>query len=823
MSERLPGWSVALVSGAALANEVLLTRYFAVVHWHHFATMMISLALLGFGASGTFVTVARPWLLDRFADAYVVNLLAFGVLAVAAPVAASALPFQAEQLLWDAWQPVWLAFTYLALALPFFCAGNAIALALLQWRTRAGRVYAADLAGAGTGSLLILGLLYLVPAELALKLIACVGPVAAIVALVELRSRRRAAFAAGGAALLVLAGVPGHWLRADPGEYKALSQALRVPATRIVETRSSPLGRVDVIESQRVPLRHAPGLSLMAANEPPPQLGLFTDGDGMDAITAATGDPSRLEFLRDSTGALAYQVAAPRTVLVVGAGGGLEVLRAREHGASRIEAVELNPQVAALMRREFVEYTGGLLTGPGVELVVGDVRGMLASHQRRYDLIQISLAGGPAGGLGGLNEDYVHTVEAFELYLSRLNPGGYLSITRYVQVPPRDGLKMLATAIATLEAAGAADPASRLLMIRSWQTVTLLVKNGVVSPDEVARMRRFCETRTFDVAWFPGMPRDLANVFNQLREPWFYDGATALLGREREQYIAHYDFDMRPATDDRPFFRNFFRWSSFAEAWRTRERGGMALLEAGYPVLVATVVQALLAGALLILAPLAVLRRRTEATRSVGRVFAYFACIGLAFLFVEVTFLQKLLRFVHHPTIALSVVLATFLLAAGAGSLWTSRVPQAGSARPRLVLAVAGIVAIGAVLAIAFDPLLARFDHWSLAAKIAISAALISPLAFLMGMPFPLALREIDPPLVPWAWGINGCASVVSPVLATLLAVDLGFTAVLCGALVLYVLTLAVFPRGAGAQIPDMRNRNTASSARRGRVRHSST
>jgi len=808
MSDRLPGWSVALVSGAALANEVLLTRYFAVVHWHHFATMMISLALLGFGASGTFVTLARRWLLDRFADAYVVNLLAFGVLAVAAPMAASALPFQAEQLLWDQWQPVWLACAYLALALSFFCAGNAIALALLAWRTRAGQVYAADLAGAGIGSVLILGLLYHVPTELALKLLACAGPLAAIVALVELRSRRRAVFAVAAVLLLVLASVPGHWLRAKPGEYKALSQALRVPATRIIETRSSPLGRIDVIESPRVPLRHAPGLSLMAVNEPPPQLGLFTDGDGMDAITAATNDRSRLEFLRDSTGALAYQVASPGSLLVVGAAGGLEVLRAREHGVGRIEAVELNPQVAALMRDEFAEYTGGLLAGPGVELVVGDVRGMLASHGRRYDLIQISPTGGVAGGLGGLNEDYVHTVDAFELYLSRLNPGGYLSLTRDVQVPPRDGLKLLATAIAALEAHGVADPASRLLMIRSWQTVTLLVKNGAVTADEIARMRRFCETRAFDVAWFAGMPRSLANVYNQLNEPWFYDGAAALLGRKREQYIERYAFDIRPPTDDRPFFRNFFRWSSFAEAWRTRDRGGMALLEAGYPVLAATLVQATLAGGLLILAPLAVLRRRAETTRGAGRVFAYFAGIGLAFLFVEVTFLQKLLRFVHHPTVALAVVLATFLTAAGAGSLWTSRLPHAGSIRRHLALAVAGIVGLGTLLAFAFDPLLARFDHWPLAAKIGLSTLLIAPLAFFMGMPFPLALRELEAPLVPWAWGINGCASVVSPVLATLLAVDLGYTAVLWLALAGYAIMPLIFPSAQSRErwLESMRN-----------------
>jgi hypothetical protein len=795
MSDRLPVWSVALVSAAALANEVLLTRYFAVVHWYHFATMMISLALLGFGASGTFITLARGWLLDRFERAYVANLVAFGILAVAAPLVASVLPFQAEQLLWDPWQPAWLATTYLALALPFFCAGNAIGLALLEWRTRAGRVYAADLVGAGVGSLAVLTLLYVVPSEVALKVLACAGPVAALVALVELRSRYRRAYVVAAAAFLALAGMPGAWLRAEPGEYKALSQALRIPGTRIVEERSSPLGRIDVTESERVPLRHAPGLSLMATSEPPPQLGIFTDGDAMDVITAATDDPARLEFLSASTGALAYHVASPRSVLVVGAGGGLEILRARQHGGVRIDAVEQNPQVVELLRRKFRDYAGGLVAQPGVELVVGDVRGALASHERRYDLIQLSLAGGSAGGLGGLNEDYAHTVEAFGLYLSRLTPGGYLSITRYVQVPPRDGLKMLATAIAALQAAGLSDPADRLLMIRGWQTVTLLVKNGAVTAGEVARIRRFCEAQAFDVAWFPGMPRALANVYNVLREPWFHDGARALLGPQRDRYIADYAFDIRPATDDRPFFRNFFRWSSFAEAWKTRERGGMALLEAGYPVLAATLVQATLAGGLLILAPLAALRRRAEATRGVGRVFTYFACIGLAFLFVEVTFLQKLLRFVHHPTVALAVVLATFLLAAGAGSLWTARSTHPGSARRSLAFAVAGILVLGAVHSLAFDPLLARLDGWPLAPKVATSAALIAPLAFLMGMPFPLALRELEAPLVPWAWGINGCASVVSPVLATLLAVDLGFTAVLWLGLALYMLTLTARPR----------------------------
>jgi hypothetical protein len=795
MSERLPLWSVAIVSSAALANEVLLTRYFAVVHWHHFAYMMISLALLGFGASGTFIALARRWVLDRFARAFIANLLAFGIFAIVGPLVAASLPFRAEELLWNPWQPLWLAATYVVLAIPFFCAANAIGLALLVYREQVGRVYAADLVGAGIGSLLILALLYVLPPEQALKLLAAAGFVAALVATLELRLRDRRWLLAGTLGMALLAVFPGQWLRPEPGPYKGLSQALRIDGARVIIERSSPLGRISVIESPRVPLRHAPGLSLMAASEPPPQLGLFTDGDGMDAITAADADPRRLEFLRAATGALAYRVAAPRSVLVLGAGGGLEILRARHLGASRIDAIELNAQIANLIRGDFRDYTGGLLEQPGVELEVGDARGYLASSSWRYDLIQMSLVGSAgAGGLAGLNEDYLHTVEAFRLYLSRLNPGGVLSITRYVQVPPRDGLKLLATAITALEAAGVPEPGRRILMIRGWQTVTLLVKHGDVTAAEIARMQEFCDQYAFDVAWFPGMPRDLANVYNELREPWFHDGARALLGPGRNRYLANYAFDIRPATDDRPYFQNFFRWSSFTEAWQARGRGGMALLEAGYPVLAATVAQALFAGFLLIVAPLVVLRRRAEVSRGKGRVFVYFACIGLAFLFVEVAFLQKLLRFVHHPTVALAVVLATFLVAAGAGSYWTARSTRSDSGRRHLAIAVGGIVIVGALYSVAFDPMLARLDPWPTAVKAAVAAVLLAPLALLMGAPFPLALRELEAPLVPWAWGINGCASVVSPVLATLLAVDFGFTAVLWLALSIYAITVPAFP-----------------------------
>ncbi len=794
MSERLPLASVALVSSAALANEILLTRFFAIVHWHHFAYMMISLALLGFGASGTFLFLARRWLLRHFAPAFTASLLLFGVFSILGPVVAQALPFRAEELLWNPWQPLWLVATYLVLSTPFFCAATAIGLALVAYRAQVGRVYAADLVGAGVGSLLILGALYVFAPEQALRLLSATGFIAAVVASLELRWRNTGWLAASLVGLILVASVPNAWLRPQPGPYKSLSQALLVSGTRIVTERSSPLGRVTVIESPRVPLRHAPGLGLTSASEPPPQLGLFTDGDHMNAITAASDDSRRLAFLAETTSALAYRVANPQSVLVLGAGGGLEILRARYLGAKRIEAVEINPQVAHLLTSDFSDYTGRLVEQPGVALHVGDARGHLALDDRHHDLIQMSQVSSAGGGLGGLNEDYLQTIEAMQLYYQRLTPGGFLSITRFVQVPPRDGLKLLATVIAALRAAGVRDPGSRLLMIRGWQTVTLLVKNGEVTADETSRLREFSDRHSFDVAWFPGMRRELANRYNVLPEPWFYDGARALLGAEREQFIAAYPFDIRPATDDRPYFQNFFRWSSFEEAWRAKGRGGMALLEAGYAVLAATLVQALFAGMVLIVLPFLVLRQQRTARNARWRVLVYFTSIGIAFLFVEIAFLQKLLLFVHHPTVALALILATFLIAAGLGSAWTAR-GNGEDARRRLSIAVAGIFLLGVLYSVIFDPLIAALSGWPLIARAGVAVLLLAPLAFLMGAPFPLALRQLEEPLVPWAWAINGCASVVSPALATLLAIDLGFTVVLSIALALYLVILSVFPQ----------------------------
>ncbi|MEZ5541817.1 MAG: SAM-dependent methyltransferase [Pseudomonadota bacterium] len=803
---RIPLLSVALLSVSVLAYEILLMRLFSIIQWHHFAYMVISLALLGYGVSGTLVTLLRARLLAHFAAVYTGCIGAFALSAVYGFLLAQQVPFNAELVLWDARQSLWLLLLlYLLLATPFLFAATAIALALMRHSDEIGRLYAFDLAGAGLGGLVVIGLLFLFPPLQALAAIGLLGLLAAAIAVRETGladGRRLRALLGAGAVVLLGAGLNSE-LHLSP--YKGLSQTLLIPGTRLTEQYSSPLGLLSVVESAQVPLRHAPGLSLLATQEPPPQLGVFTDGDAMTAITRDSGDRSALTWLDQTTSALPYHLHDIGTALILGAGTGADVLQADSLGVTRISAVELNPQVVALVRDRHAAYAGHLYQRVAVH--VAEARGFVAGSSARYDLINIALLdafGAAAAGLYALNESYLYTVEALEDYLGHLNPGGYLSITRWVTLPPRDTLKLFVTALAALEHRGVKQAGRHLVLIRSWQTATLVIKNEPFTAAELARLRDFVRQRGFDTAWYDGMPAAEANRVNRLREPYFYDAARQLTGADRARYLDDYKYALTPATDNRPYFFHFFKWHVLPELLALRGQGGMPLLEWGYLVLVATLLQALLASVVLILVPLLALRRhataadvRTRAGR--GRVVVYFTAIGLAFLFVEMAFIQRFTLLLHHPLYAVATTLTGFLVFAGLGSRWSQRWTRQGRQARGTACAVAGIAGISLAYLGLLQVWPAAATGWPLPAKVMLVLVMIAPLAFCMGMPFPLGLSRLAataPGYLPWAWGVNGCASVISAVLATLLAIHCGFTTVILLAVTLYGIAALSVPGG---------------------------
>jgi len=796
---RPPYVSISLISATALAYEVLLTRLFSIVQWHHFAYMVISIALLGFGASGTFLAL-RSGLIERFTSVYVTNLTLFGLAALPCFLLAQQFAVHPEQLLWDPLQMLGVTVVYLLLALPFFFAANAIGLTLMRSRRAVPQIYAADLVGAGLGSIAIVGFLYLMFPMNVLKLVSALGLVAAAVAGWELRmggTGMRMIVISAVSLPVVLLVLPAEWLGLAISPYKSLPQQLNVIGAQVETVRSSPLGLLHVVASPTVPLRHAPGLSFNAAVEVPEQRAVFIDGDALTAIDA-DGTPDDFAYLDALTSALPYHLDRPAQVVVLGAGGGSLVRQALYHGTPSVTAVELDPQIVDLVRGDYHDFSGSLYDLDAVSVTIEEARGFIAGGAKHYDLIQVALVdsfAASSAGLYALNENYLYTVEALGEYYARLNQGGYLAISRWIKLPPRDTLKLFATAVEALRRAGVEEPAEHLLLIRGWQTSTLIVKRGRFSPNELERARRFCDSLSFDLAFYAGMPESLANRYNVLPQAFLYHGTRALLSDTPERFLANYKFNIEPATDDRPYFAYFFKWRTLPEIVSLRGRGGTPLLESGYLVLVVTLIQAVLISVVLIVLPLWKRIRAAGVRR--GYMAGYFTALGLGFLFIEIAFIQKFILFLHHPVLAVAAVLSSFLVFAGLGSYLAQRWRQRRRARHLVIVAVSAVTILGLGYALVlpdlvFKPLIGA----PMGIKLTLSLALIALLGIPMGMPFPLGVARLGDraqSLIPAAWAINGCASVVSAVLATVLAIHFGFTVVVLLAVGLYLLAAATF------------------------------
>ena len=788
-----------LISAAAIGYEILLMRVLSIVQWHHFAYMIISLALLGYGASGTFIAINKRWLERRFELSFAVSGLLFSITIVACYVLGQQVPFNALEIVWNPRQLINLSLIYLIFFVPFFFAACCIGLAFSCRRSSISRIYFFDLLGGGLGATLIIGLLFVLSPQNALIVLAALALSASIFVGARLTARKTLVAMQTLWFVALVFGLPQDWLGMRLSEYKGLSQAMQVVDSKVLTSSSSPLGLLTVVESPQVPFRDAPGLSLNTRFVPPEQLAVFTDGDAMSAITRFDGKLGTLGYLGDVTAALPYQLLTEPNVLILGAGGGTDVLLALYNGAARIDAVELNPQMTELVKVTYADFAGHLYDDSRVTVYTKEARGFVAQSSDQYDLIHIGLLDSFAAsgsGVQALNESYLYTVEAIRQYLKHTAPGGMLAITRWLKLPPRDSLKLVATVIEALRMEGVAHPGRQLALIRSWNTSTLLVRNGEFMKSDIDVLREFARSHSFDTAFYPSMPASDANRFNLLPQPYLYEGTSALLGEDADDFIERYKFNIAPATDNQPYFFHFLKWSALPEFVALLRRGGAGLIEWGYLILIATLVQAVIAGAVLIVLPLSHIKRSWP--RGTGtRMGSYFFLLGLAFLFVEIAFIQKFILFLSHPLYSVGVVLSGFLVFAGIGSACSGQLAQKAErfGHSPVAVAVAGISAIALLYLVLLPMLFQQLIGLPDGIKMVLSVLLIAPLAFCMGAPFPIGLNRVAdsaPDFIPWAWGINGFASVMSASLATLLAIAFGFTTVILLALGIYATAAAI-------------------------------
>jgi hypothetical protein len=766
-----------LLSAAALAFEINLTRIFSVSQFYHFAFMTVSLALLGYGASGSLLSLA-PGLARRPRRTLVACAYGFALTAVGGYGVTLLVPFDSFRVALEPTQWGVLALHYVVLALPFLFTGTATGLLLALHPETMGRTYAANMAGSAAGCLLALVAPPFVGAVGTVLLSAGMAGLAALFFIARhTRSLKTPALSIFLTLMFCLAAfrLPD-WLDLRLSPYKSLSYALLYPDSRLIFQRWNSFSRVDVVDAAAI--RSLPGQGFACTGQPPPQRGLFVDGDNLSPITRVT-ETADLQPITDCLlTALPYRLRPRGNTAVVNARGGFDLLVALAEGVESVAAVEPNPLVVEAVQDQGA-WAGNLYDHPQVARFEEEGRAFLARPGPRYAVILLSLPGTyhpVTSGAYSLREDYTYTVEGITAALERLDDEGLLAMVRWLQTPPSESLRAFALAVDALERVGE-HPADNLVALRSYNQMLILARRNPFTSEELHSIRAFAAPRAFDLVYAPDIVREEVNRYNVLPEPSYYRAFTALIeSDDRPAWFTSYGFAVEPPTDDRPFFNNFFRWEQARAVLEMAGHTWQPFGGAGYFVLLALLIVAILAAVLLVLLPLVTLRSSiaTDRGEHVLLNLLPFGLLGLAYLLVEIPLLQRFILLLGHPTYAMALVLGALLLFSGVGSLISSRV--------HLEVALGSLVGV-IVLSWAVLPTMSEILlRVSLPLRMLAAVAELAPLGILMGIPFPRCLNRLQrnaPGLVPWAWGVNGALSVIASVLAALTSLSWGFGAVL--------------------------------------------
>jgi hypothetical protein len=756
---------LGLISAASLAFEITLTRLFAVQQFYHFAFLVVSLAVMGFAASGV-VLAAQPKHppLQHLA-------LAFAAACVLVYATINLLPFDSYSIAWDRKQVGVLLLYFLVATAPFFFTGWTVGACLADAGSEAHRPYAANLIGSAVGCPIALAALALLGGEGAVALAIVLGLLSALVLTPQPALRTVLGMLSIITLLIGIFTPTAFELRLSP--YKALSMIRLAPDADTTLTHWSTSSRVDVVESSTIHV--FPGLSMNASVTLPTQASLFTDGDGPSPISAVnpnTPDATKLASFMPAS--LAYELYPQARTLILRPGGGLDAVIALAAGASHVTAVFDDPLIPQLLAGPYSNFTHGLLTHPRVSISNRTMRGALHAGDRSYDVIVFSLREGyrpVTSGAFSLTENFGLTVESLRQAYRQLSEGGLLVVTRWLGTPPNESARAWATLLEAILSLGVEDPSSSVIAFRGMRTATMIASSRPFSQAQLNTTRAFLDRNGYDPIHLPDLQPHELNRYNQLPQDAYHALFAALI-EDPHATISYYDFNLEPPTDNRPFFFHFFRWRQTPEVLASLGLNWQPFGGSGYLVLLALLGLMLLLAIPLAVAPLIVTRRRAHHGVMLPRMVLYFGLLGAGYLLVEIPLIQRLTLLLDRPTIAFATVLFTLLIFSGIGS----------NLSPRLDLrkTLGALVSLLVLLTMMLPGAIQLALPWSLMGRLALAFVCLAPIGLLMGVPFAAGLRHIEgqfPGMIPSAWAINGAVSGICGVLSAMLALDLGLSA----------------------------------------------
>lgn len=761
---------VALTTMATLLLELALTRIFSVVFYYHFAFLAISIALFGLGLGGVFSYVVRTGKGPLFIRLGRLSLTTSLLVLVALVI----LLAQGDNV--SNWH---LALVYFTAALPFFTAGAIVSLAISETIQNVNRIYFFDLAGAGGGCLLLLPLLKLVGGPGTVIVAAVTFAIAALI-------WRDLAQSIGGrvasVALVLALAAFLTWNQKHP--VLAIRHAKGQPIANEVFSTWNDISRVGLVR------------------QPNGEHWIVIDADASTPIAKFDFAQLSAKDRHDLTAhgaSLPYALRPGAKTLIIGPGGGWDIARALYTGSGDVTAVEINGIIAdTIMRERFAGLSNNLYLRPEMHVYKEDGRSFVRRSHDKYQVVQATLVdtwAATAAGAFALSENNLYTTDAFRDYLLHLTDDGMVAVTRWGFDPPRESLRLISLAIEALGQVDEKEPWRHIIVTREAVTPPKGFTEGYGALDTVLVSRK--PFSNSDIS------RALASLSESGQLPIYYPGCKLrnqfrdlLLSPNPSAYERSYLFDITPVTDNRPFF---FYTVQPRDLLAFIKRGAMTAdrkINTAVPLLFGLLAISVMATLLILVAPPLVLGARLPSQRGVFGFLTYFLFIGAGYILIEVALIQKFVLFLGHPTYALTVVIFSMLVSSGLGSFVSRRL--LGRDKSRLVKVLGLIALLTLLLGIVVASMLSALVWLPWVFKVALAVALITPLGFAMGMPFPTGLKHLGDwhaPSVGWAWSLNAASSVLGSVGALVCAIYLGLVQTLFVGSLFYLAALAITSR----------------------------
>ncbi|WP_224482854.1 hypothetical protein [Robertkochia aurantiaca] len=768
-----------------IAYQVTLMRQLSITQWYHFAYMVIAIAMLGFGFSGTFLALFKRWLsaTDPQKQLYVISIIIM-MSGISMPLCAELstlepIRFDSYELFVDRAVPLKLVITCLLLMVPFFFTALALGLSFYRFPKDIGKLYFANLSGSGLGAIAVLFLLSQLPVR---PIIYSLALIAWISGFLLLPFNKRFVINKGALFSYCIAFITFttiFWLpsRSVNSPYKSIETVLQLPDSKKVYSKNSIYG---LIEAVRAPsLRYAPGISMIYTDTIPRVEALFNNGNWQGTIPLEPAYAKRA--LRYTTPFIPFELAGKDRALILGDGTGNRSLLAHEVRYIGITGVESMRPVT-----ERYQAIVGIVNN---EQHAVFTRHFLNKTKNSYNLISFPTCGVPGGGSGlnAIQENYLYTRETFKEAAERLTADGVIEASSYIDYPYRVPLRLLSTMFEGIkgEIPENTDPEDYLLAVRSWNMISYFFKKNGFSPQELTFVRQECEQKGFDPLIFPDLTVEERSYNNELEDESLFRATDAILNGRLKEFQKNYPFKIEAVTDNQPYFAQFLKIENLRALLSTFGFQGTGFLELGYLILLITILLLIFLAFLMILLPLIWKRSAEKLPLWVG---IYFPAIGIGFMFTEIVLIQRFILFLEDPVISVSVVIGSLLAASGAGSYFSETVSSFDRTGYGVFLILVLILCVYPWLLSTGFEALHMLNSWQ---RYAVSAVLISLPGFCMGMMFPKGMKQLTGSSVnhiPWAWGLNNYFSVIASSVAVLLSINTGLTTVFYLGAVCYLL-----------------------------------